>query len=373
MFFGLFKRNAEEDDEKVIDEPLTFMPEPSSVRFDFYDPSTWDYYENLDLVANLAGVTIYCTNGEPMTRGILLNLLKGEKKLAEKENKIFNPETFLNKLIKTNCYDAIHQKQEEKKEIEKKQSEIKNATIDSLYDLDNALNQSESYTKLSTFEKDRIRRNCINELNLFEKLISEDEKLSPFSPLDKKTWKYASDQRLLMINHRYCYDYFENDKKHYLFETDFIKNYKEYKKEFDENIEIKDYAYDFIPKDNRYHYLVVVNGFGFTEAMYDLVFNKNDLEKVANAMLFCINNNYQKHNIKQYLFDNQIPVDNYLFTDLYFAEKNNNFFEVEEILSEYYSGFDDLESKSEFNKLLRKSTYLAEHPEVKKEIKERCF
>ena len=42
MFFGLFKRNAEEDDEKVIDEPLTFMPEPSSVRFDFYDPSTWD-------------------------------------------------------------------------------------------------------------------------------------------------------------------------------------------------------------------------------------------------------------------------------------------------------------------------------------------
>ena len=79
-------------------------------------------------------------------------------------------------------------------------------------------------------------------------------------------------------------------------------------------------------------------------------------------------NKQQKYRLKQDIFDN-LPgkIDNYLFTDLCYAKDIET---EQEIMDEYYSSFDTIESKEELDEILN-NEYLNLYPKLKKQVKKR--
>ncbi|MGL4986767.1 MAG: hypothetical protein ACRC5H_06490 [Treponemataceae bacterium] len=214
----------------------------------------------------------------------------------------------------------------------------------------------------------------------------EDKTQYGFDPYDKKTWCHASRKKILTINGIKIWDeYYEDNicKKQYILETDYVNRIKisfNIEKEiFNKNNLSEQESNNFIKK-NIDHYLLFctpfddtitkeIKGVSFSPAMYDMIFKKDEknIEKTAEAIIFCEKNKFSKSRMRQYLFDKKIPVDNYEFSTLYFAQKNKIQQEINNIMFDFFCSFEP-NSYDEINDIINQSEYLKYHKELIPEV-----
>ena len=117
------------------------------------------------------------------------------------------------------------------------------------------------------------------------------------------------------------------------------------------------------PKDLEPVY--IINGFSFSKALCDTAISteKNRLEKIADAMNYCINNNLKKYQYKQYFYNNRIPADKDFFIDVYFAEQFSLRKDVDDLIVAFYCEYEP-ETKEELDKIIKNSMYLQAHKDL---------
>ena len=202
-----------------------------------------------------------------------------------------------------------------------------------------------------------------------------------FNPRDEKTYKYAKDNVITVIDGIPIYhEWVENDGtvRKYLFEKEFVTYLYEmyehyYHKSFQDfiNSEIKRFllqcsGYDVKKSD------LTIKGYNFTIAQKEMMkyLSQEEKEKLTDIILLHFKLKEQKYRLRQDIFDNLgAKIDNYLFADLCHAKDLET---EQEIMQEYYSSFDLIESQEELNFLLN-NDYLNLYPELKKEIKEQLI
>lgn len=92
--------------------------------------------------------------------------------------------------------------------------------------------------------------------------------------------------------------------------------------------------------------------------------NENQ-EKLKNIIINHFKQHEKKYRLQQDIFDNQIFIDNYLFADLCYC---NTLEDEQDIIYEYFTSFEDLESLENIDELLN-NAYLNQYPELKENIK----
>ena len=92
--------------------------------------------------------------------------------------------------------------------------------------------------------------------------------------------------------------------------------------------------------------------------------NENQ-EKLKNIIINHFKQHEKKYRLQQDIFDNQIFIDNYLFADLCYC---NTLEDEQDIIYEYFTAFEDLESENQIDNLLNVD-YLNQYPELKENIK----
>jgi hypothetical protein len=198
-----------------------------------------------------------------------------------------------------------------------------------------------------------------------------------FNPRDPKTFKYANKYKLTKIDNVFIYDFskIENEQE-YLYETEYvnlINEYYEFKKEFEENNDI-----DF-EKICKYkadlHAMVcrkiiksdlIINNYQYSLAQYEQIKDLTEDEKIklTDLIINHFEKKEKKYKLQQDIYDNKIPVDNYLFTSLCYVD---NVDDELKIMKEYYSSFDSITSIQELKELLN-NDYLKNYPKEKKQI-----
>lgn len=110
-----------------------------------------------------------------------------------------------------------------------------------------------------------------------------------------------------------------------------------------------------------------VNGYNFSVAQVELIKNMaiTDIEKLSLIIQNHFKNKEKRYKLRQAIYDNGIPVDNYLFADLCFAKDIEK---EQEIMEEYFCKFDYLETKEQLEKLID-NDYLNLYPELKERIR----
>lgn len=114
---------------------------------------------------------------------------------------------------------------------------------------------------------------------------------------------------------------------------------------------------------------LVINDYNFTIAQKEMMkyLSQEEKEKLTDIILNHFKNKQQKYRLKQDIFDNLAgKIDNYFFTDLCYVQDVGT---EKEIMYDYYSGFDMIESKEELEEILN-NEYLNLYPDLKKEVKE---
>ena len=114
---------------------------------------------------------------------------------------------------------------------------------------------------------------------------------------------------------------------------------------------------------------LTIKGYNFTIAQKEMMkyLSQEEKEKLTDIILLHFQLKEQKYRLRQEIFDNLAgKIDNYLFADLCHAKDLET---EQEIMQEYYSGFDLIESREELNTIIN-NDYLNLYPELKKEIKE---
>lgn len=114
---------------------------------------------------------------------------------------------------------------------------------------------------------------------------------------------------------------------------------------------------------------LVINDYIFTIAQKEMMkyLSQEEKEKLTDIILNHFKNKQQKYRLKQDIFDNLADkIDNYFFTDLCYVQDVET---EKEIMYDYYSGFDMIESKEELEEILN-NEYLNLYPDLKKEVKE---
>lgn len=90
-----------------------------------------------------------------------------------------------------------------------------------------------------------------------------------------------------------------------------------------------------------------------------------DQNKLKDIIIKHFNLNEKKYRLQQDIFDNQIFIDNELFTDLCYCTSLED---EQDIIFEYFSAFEDLDSVEYIDELLN-NAYLNQYPELKENIK----
>lgn len=106
----------------------------------------------------------------------------------------------------------------------------------------------------------------------------------------------------------------------------------------------------------------------FSLAQIELIkhLSLDDINKLKKIIITHFNLREKKYRLQQDIFDNQIFIDNYLFTDLCYC---NSLEDEQDIIFEYFSSFEDIESEKQIDEILN-NDYLNQYPELKKEIKD---
>lgn len=116
---------------------------------------------------------------------------------------------------------------------------------------------------------------------------------------------------------------------------------------------------------------LTIKGYNFTIAQKEIIkhLSQEEKEKLTDIIIAHFKNKEKRYRLKQEIFDQGIRIDNYLFSDLCFCDS----IEIEwDIMNEYFSSFDLLETKEELEKLLD-NDYLNLYPELKKEVRNRLI
>lgn len=202
---------------------------------------------------------------------------------------------------------------------------------------------------------------------------TEDKTESGFNPLDKTTWNLASNKRIMRIKGVLIY-YGKNEDGtlQYKSEKSWVRMTKMFVAAFEKqgekeaNVIIKQLTGDYNrcnPKDLEP--VFTVNGFPFSKALCDVCRDteKETLEKVANAMNYCKEQNFKKWQYKQHFFYERVPASQEFFPELYFAEQYGFRKDVDDLIVSFYCEFEP-ESKEEIGNILNESLYLNAHKEL---------
>ena len=106
----------------------------------------------------------------------------------------------------------------------------------------------------------------------------------------------------------------------------------------------------------------IYGGFNFTQAELLFIKNLSDAEKerFGNFLVSAKEKRLHKSKLRQEIFDSHFNINNYLFSDLFYAE----FVEEENtIMEEFFCSFDSLQDVWDFE-----DGYLEENPSVKKNV-----
>lgn len=210
---------------------------------------------------------------------------------------------------------------------------------------------------------------------------TEDKTESGFNPYDISTYSLASEKRIMRA--RGVLVYTENNSNGTpVYESEktwrnvIEMQFQVYSKhgETKETLINRQIEMDYKlcnPKDTAPAF--TINGFSFSKALCDCCRDteKETLEKVANAMNYCIEQNYKEYQYKQYFFDKRIPASQEFFVDIYFAEQCGLREDVDNLIIDFYAQFEP-DTKEELNNILHRSLYLKAHPELIPQI-ENCF
>lgn len=205
---------------------------------------------------------------------------------------------------------------------------------------------------------------------------TEDKTESGFMPHDESSWNLARDRRMIKVHGtRLVKDGKYVSEKQFIDEVRGIFKYISYK---NPDANIQDFAknqleFDFsIYAEKDLEPVFTVNGFSFSKALCDCCrdIEKETLEKVADAMNFCIEQNYKKYQYKQHFFYDRIPASQEFFVEIYFAEKYKTRKNVDDLIVAFYSEFEP-ETREELDKILQESLYLKAHSELIPQIKAR--
>ena len=195
---------------------------------------------------------------------------------------------------------------------------------------------------------------------------NEDKDESGFNPLDESTWNLASEKRIMRINGvRLIKDEVFMSEKDFLYDIKLNIKFNINKKTTEEIVKDNlNLSYSlYAEKDLEPVY--TINGFSFSKALCDTCYDteKERLEKIADAMNYCISQNLKKYQYKQYFFDNFIPADKEFFVEVYFAEKYSTRKDVDDLIVAFYSEFEP-NLKEEIEEIIKSSRYLTTHKEL---------
>lgn len=112
---------------------------------------------------------------------------------------------------------------------------------------------------------------------------------------------------------------------------------------------------------------LVISGYAYSIAQKEMMkyLTLDEKEKLTDIIINHFKNKRQKYRLRQDIFDNLAgKIDNYLFTDLCYAIDVDT---EKEIMQEYYSGFDSIETKDDLNNLLN-NDYLNLYPDLQNEL-----
>lgn len=114
---------------------------------------------------------------------------------------------------------------------------------------------------------------------------------------------------------------------------------------------------------------LTIKDYHFSVAQKELMkyLSQEDKKKLTDIILNHFKNKQQKYRLKQAIFDNLAgKIDNYFFTDLCYTQDVKT---EKEIMYDYYSGYDTIESKDELEEILN-NEYLNLYPDLKNEVRE---
>ena len=145
--------------------------------------------------------------------------------------------------------------------------------------------------------------------------------------------------------------------------------YRLYLSNSEKNIDKRNKNYNpeenFTPKKSD----LILKGYQFTIAQKELMkhLSQEEKEKLTDMILNHFANKQQKNRLKQDIFDKFAgKIDNYFFADLCYIKDIET---EKELMYDYYSGFDTIESKEELEKILN-NEYLNLYPQLKKEVRD---
>ena len=213
---------------------------------------------------------------------------------------------------------------------------------------------------------DAQHKKNINEEKFVLTSQTEDRNESGFNPFDKFSWNLASEKRIMRIKGvRLIKDDVFMSEKEFLHEIQLGIKYNINKKSIEELIESHLNLCFSLYAEKDLEPVFVVNGFSFSKALCDTAISteKERLEKIAEAMNFCISQKLKKYQYKQYFFDNFIPADKEFFIEVYFAEQYKTRETVDNLIVAFYSEFEP-SSSEEIEKIIGRSKYLAAHKEL---------
>lgn len=207
-----------------------------------------------------------------------------------------------------------------------------------------------------------------------------------FNPEDEETFQYADSTKITVIDGVEIYEtIWKNDieYKTYLSETDYVNKIEEYwkwhqdylKNNPDSKIKTKQ---DFIKSQIKSYVLtcadysikmsdLVIKGYNFSIAQAEMIKNldMSDIEKLVEVIQSHFKKKEKRHWLSQAIFNKfDGKIDSMLFAELCYAKDSEK---EQEIMSEYYSCFDTLESKEDLEKLLD-NDYLKLYPKLKESI-----
>lgn len=201
-----------------------------------------------------------------------------------------------------------------------------------------------------------------------------------FNPRDENTYKFAKSNKTVTVDGISLFEVYSDmngSHKKYITETAFVNDINfmwEYSKDNYNtkqdyiNSRIKIYlicCQDYKIKKSD----LIIKDYNFSIAQKEMMkyLSQEEKEKLTDIILNHFKNKEKRYRLQQEIFDQGLHnVDSYLFADLCFAKDTEK---EQEIMYEYYNGYEDFESEKDIDDLLN-NDYLNLYPKLKFEIKE---
>ena len=114
---------------------------------------------------------------------------------------------------------------------------------------------------------------------------------------------------------------------------------------------------------------LTIKDYHFSVAQKELMkyLSQDEKEKLTDILINHFINKRQKYRLRQDIFDNLAgKIDNYFFADLCYT---NDAESEKELMYDYYSGYDCIESKEELEEIIN-NEYLDLYPDLKEKVRE---